>query len=89
LFTKEEGGCAKQFQILCTEPLEGVDDYCTRVERSYFGHCNNKTAGCVDTPPGAWGRCGGGGVIKDEKLKLLQKFLIRFKIRENFQELEQ
>ena len=34
--------------------------------------------------------CGGGGglVIKDEKLKLRQKFLITFKVRENFQELE-
>jgi hypothetical protein len=85
LFTKEEGGCAKQFHILCTDPLEGVDDDCTRVERSYFGHCNNKTAGCVDTPPEAWG---GGWFSKMKKLKLLQKFLIRFKIRENFQELE-
>jgi hypothetical protein len=55
LYREEEGGCAKQFQILGTDPVEGVDDDSTRDERSYFGHCNNKTAGCVETPPEAWG----------------------------------
>jgi len=61
LFTKEERGCAKQFHILGTDPVEGVDDDCTRDERSYFGHCDNKTVGCVEKPPEAWVR-GGRGV---------------------------
>jgi len=51
---KRKRGFTKQFQILGTDPVERVDEYCTRVERSYFGHCSNKTAGCVET--------GGGGV---------------------------
>jgi hypothetical protein len=69
LYTKEEGGCVKQFQILGTDPVEVADDKCTRVERSYFGHCNNKTTVCVETPPDAWGG-GGGWLSKMKKLKL-------------------
>ena len=67
---KKRGGCAKQFQILGTDPVEGVDDDCTRVEGSYFGHCNNKRVGSVETPPEAWG---GGLVIKDERTEIVKK----------------